>query len=175
MTERCTYPDCKCPFDAPADPTWCARGLPRVSRAKVVAEARSWIGTPWQHQARTKGAGVDCAGLVIGVARALGLVPADMDITHYTRMPDGSLLDHCSRWMSRISAPSLIRPADVLVLDLGCGPQHLAIAADYTHGGLSMIHAMDCQDRRRARVVEHRLDSPTRERLSAAYRLPGIA
>ena len=23
----CTYPKCNCPFDAPADPNWCARGL----------------------------------------------------------------------------------------------------------------------------------------------------
>lgn len=28
---RCTYPDCNCPFDAPANPEWCARGLPRDS------------------------------------------------------------------------------------------------------------------------------------------------
>lgn len=27
---KCTYPDCNCPFDAPADPNWCARGLPKV-------------------------------------------------------------------------------------------------------------------------------------------------
>lgn len=25
--ERCTYPDCNCPFDAPSDPAWCAKGL----------------------------------------------------------------------------------------------------------------------------------------------------
>lgn len=28
--QHCTYPDCKCPFDAPADPSWCAKGLPRA-------------------------------------------------------------------------------------------------------------------------------------------------
>lgn len=26
--EVCNYPHCNCPFDAPADPNWCARGLP---------------------------------------------------------------------------------------------------------------------------------------------------
>ena len=26
----CTYPDCNCPFDAPADPSWCARKLPKA-------------------------------------------------------------------------------------------------------------------------------------------------
>ena len=25
----CTYPDCKCPFDAPSDPNWCAKGFPK--------------------------------------------------------------------------------------------------------------------------------------------------
>jgi len=28
MLQFCTYPKCNCPFDAPADPNWCARGLP---------------------------------------------------------------------------------------------------------------------------------------------------
>lgn len=27
----CFYPDCRCPLDAPADPDWCARGLPHRS------------------------------------------------------------------------------------------------------------------------------------------------
>lgn len=27
--QTCNYPDCNCPFDAPADPSWCARGLPK--------------------------------------------------------------------------------------------------------------------------------------------------
>lgn len=33
----------------------------------IVAAARCWIGTPYRHQARTKGAGCDCLGLVLGV------------------------------------------------------------------------------------------------------------
>lgn len=28
----CVYPDCNCPFDAPADPNWCARGLPNEEK-----------------------------------------------------------------------------------------------------------------------------------------------
>jgi NlpC/P60 family putative phage cell wall peptidase len=42
-----------------------------VSRAAIVAEARSWIGTPYHHQASVKGVGCDCLGLVRGVWRAL--------------------------------------------------------------------------------------------------------
>jgi NlpC/P60 family putative phage cell wall peptidase len=42
-----------------------------ISRHAIVAEARDWIGTPYQHQASVKGAGCDCLGLVRGVWRAL--------------------------------------------------------------------------------------------------------
>lgn len=145
-----------------------------ATRAAVVAEARSWIGTPWQHQARAKGVGVDCAGLVIGVSRALGLVTAGMDVNHYARMPDGrSLLAHCDEWMRRV-ALALARPGDVLVMRFDEHPQHIAIAADYAHGGLSIVHALDSRDRKRARVVEHRLSAGLRAKIVAAYALPGV-
>lgn len=29
VEKRCSYPNCNCPFDAPSDPNWCARGLKR--------------------------------------------------------------------------------------------------------------------------------------------------
>jgi hypothetical protein len=38
------------------------------SREAVIAEARSWLGTPWHHQASLKGVGRDCIGFVRGVA-----------------------------------------------------------------------------------------------------------
>ena len=44
------------------------RGAPSGA---LVAEARSWIGTPYRHQASLKGVGCDCLGLLRGVWRAL--------------------------------------------------------------------------------------------------------
>lgn len=41
----------------------------------LVQEARTWIGTPFVHQGRTKGAGCDCLGLVVGVLSAFGHEP----------------------------------------------------------------------------------------------------
>jgi NlpC/P60 family putative phage cell wall peptidase len=38
---------------------------------KIVAEARSWIGTPYRHQASLKGVGCDCLGLLRGVWRSV--------------------------------------------------------------------------------------------------------
>lgn len=41
-----------------------------IAREAILAEARSWLGTPYQHQASAKGAGCDCLGLIRGVWRA---------------------------------------------------------------------------------------------------------
>lgn len=38
-TETCSYPSCHCPFDAPADPNWCARRLPKAARPDAQALA----------------------------------------------------------------------------------------------------------------------------------------
>lgn len=40
-------------------------------RDQVVAEATSWLSTPYRHQASAKQQGTDCLGLVRGVYRAL--------------------------------------------------------------------------------------------------------
>ncbi len=55
-----------------------------MTRAEqAVAEARLWLGTPYRHQASTRGAGADCLGLLRGVWRALyGAEP--VDIAPYT-------------------------------------------------------------------------------------------
>jgi NlpC/P60 family putative phage cell wall peptidase len=38
-------------------------------RARIVAVAGGWLGTPYRHQASLKGAGCDCLGLLRGVWR----------------------------------------------------------------------------------------------------------
>lgn len=44
-------------------------------RHRILAEARSWLGTPWHHAQCAKGAGVDCAMLLCCVYHAVGLIP----------------------------------------------------------------------------------------------------
>ena len=53
-------------------------------RKAVVDEARSWLGTPYHHRAGLKGAGCDCAYLLIRVYHACGLAP-DVDPGFYKR------------------------------------------------------------------------------------------
>ncbi len=45
-----------------------------AERVAVVAEARSWLGTPYHHMAAIKGVGVDCAMLLVRVYVDLKLV-----------------------------------------------------------------------------------------------------
>lgn len=50
--------------------------MPRVAelRQRVVAEAEGWIGTPYHHMGRVKGAGVDCLTLLAEVYERAGIV-----------------------------------------------------------------------------------------------------
>lgn len=41
------------------------------TRDQVIQVARSWIGTPYKHMYRVKGAGCDCIGLIVGVHNEL--------------------------------------------------------------------------------------------------------
>lgn len=135
-----------------------------TSRMTVVAEARKWVGTPFAHTGRTEHA-VDCAGLVIKVAHALGL--SAFDFTCYTRHPDGFTLRMlCDEHMERRNG---MEPGDVALIRFFKQPQHLGIIGDYpVAGNVSLIHA------HKAGVVEHILDQAWRSRIVQVYRLPGV-
>jgi cell wall-associated NlpC family hydrolase len=45
-----------------------------TARSAVVAEARTWVGTPYHHAADVRGHGVDCAMLLVRIYCDLGLV-----------------------------------------------------------------------------------------------------
>ena len=60
----------------------------------ICQQARTWLGTPFKHQGRVKGVGVDCLGLLIGVAQELDLRDAQgrklaaFDALDYGHVPD---------------------------------------------------------------------------------------
>ena len=138
-----------------------------MTGADIVAAARTHMGTPWVHQGRTPGVAMDCAGLVICVARQLGLVPPDMDVNGYTREADGSMLAWCDEHMTRIADLEL---GAVIVVVCDRQPQHMGIVGDYRHGGWSLIHGASLA----GRVVETRLMWARNMRLVAVYRMPGV-
>ena len=58
------------------------------TRDDVVQEAKTWLGTPYHHHAHIKGAGVDCAQILLEVYSAIGLAERP-DVGHYA--PDWML------------------------------------------------------------------------------------
>lgn len=145
-----------------------------VTRDDVVRVARSYLGTPFQHRGRTPGQGLDCAGLVICVAKELGLVAPDFDVPPYRMSARGDeMLRWCDRYMQRIEREAM-GAADVIVLATERDPQHLGILADYRHGGLSIIHASNSPSVSPQRVIETRLMFARGMQYRAAYRLPGV-
>jgi NlpC/P60 family putative phage cell wall peptidase len=138
-------------------------------RQLIVAEAREYIGTKFQHQARLKGVGCDCAGLVVGVAKTFGLTAFDM--LGYAPVPDGTTLKKsCQENMQEIPTNE-IDLGDVLLFRFHSEPTHLAIVGDHPHGGFSIIHSYAPS----RKVVEVRLDEVWLSRIVAAYRFKGVA
>jgi cell wall-associated NlpC family hydrolase len=140
----------------------------RVRPEALVAEARRWLGTPFRHQGRVLGEGVDCVGLILEPARALGLTAYRPGA--YARHPDaGTLRRELARHLPAV-AKAAMRPGDVLVLAAPLSPCHLALVTDLG-GRPGMIHASGPI----GRVVEHRIDATWDARVRGVFRFPQFA
>jgi cell wall-associated NlpC family hydrolase len=116
-------------------------------RQRIVEEAQKWVGTPFHHEARLRGVGVDCGNLLAAVFEAVGLLQP-MKIEHY---PPDFMLHRSEEWYLSVVtefaaevdiARSLPMPGDVALFRFG---------RVYSHGGIVVnwpliIHA-SAQDR----------------------------
>ncbi len=142
-----------------------------MSRPDVVGEVRSWIGTPYVHQASVKGAGADCLGLVRGVWRALqGDEPEA--IPNYT--PDWAepardevLWRAARRWLIEDRADHE-RAGDVLLFRMARGSiaKHLGVQVSVGQAP-AFVHAYSGHA-----VVETPLSLPWRQRVVARFSFP---
>src|SRR5580765_4496677 len=53
-------------------------------RARIVEEAKTWMGTPFHNRAAVKGAGVECGWLIYGVMRDLNILPPGYTMPEYS-------------------------------------------------------------------------------------------
>lgn len=145
------------PADPPGD--W----QPGERRAAILAAGRRYLGTPFRHQGRVPGRGLDCIGVVVCIGRELGLF--HYDVSGYARQPTSwsSLRRHVD--LAGFERVEAARPGDVYLMAITDRPQHVALATDR-----GILHAW-MQARR---VVEHGLDDQWRGRIVATYRFPGI-
>ena len=141
-----------------------------LKRRLIVAEARSWIGTPYRHQASLKGVGCDCLGLVRGVWRAaIGEEPerAPPYARDWAEAGGEETLAQAGVRYFKPVALDAFAPGDVLLLRWRerFPAKHAAIVSDEAH----MIHAHDG-----AAVAEVAIAPWWRRRIAFAFRFPGV-
>lgn len=114
-------------------------------RAAVVAEAESWLRTPYHHRANVKGGGVDCAWLLIEVFAATGMIerfdPGEYPLDWMMHRDDERYLGWVERHACEVLTPL---PGDIAVWRFGRTFSHGAIVTEWPF----VIHA-----HRRERMV----------------------
>jgi NlpC/P60 family putative phage cell wall peptidase len=138
---------------------------------RIVSVARSWIGTPYWHQASLKHVGCDCLGLVRGVWRELyGAEPEAPPPYSSSWAESGAgelLIEAGRRHLAEIPCTE-VQAGDVLLFRWR---EHLAAKhAGIATSGETMVHAQDGVS-----VVEIALTPWWRRRLAAAFRLPSAS
>ena len=99
-----------------------------LMRDKIVAEARTWLGTPYQHQCSQKGAGTDCLGLVRGVWR------------HFYDQEPMAVPPYSPDWAEQNQTETLLEAARVCLTEI---PLEQALAGDLIM--FRMAHGAPCK------------------------------
>ena len=146
----------------------------------IVATSRTFVGAPFVFQGRAIATGVDCVGLLIGVAAQEGLcdregvpITTDRVIKRYRQRPEPLVLMRELKSLME-EAPDL-EPRIGTVLVFGfqgvrgalC---HCGIVVDRPRG-VGIIHASNSL----RRVVEHLLDDELLSHARAAFLWPGVS
>ncbi len=137
-----------------------------MKRDDFVRSARSYIDTPFRHQGRLPGVGLDCAGVAVCAARECG--EEVEDFLAYSRLPNASqFLETIGKSCDRVLKKDLL-PGDLIVFEFDANPQHLAIVSGSRP--LMIVHAYTPA----RKVVEHRADAQWMSKARAFFRIRGI-
>lgn len=101
-----------------------------TTRAEFIAQTLTWLKTPYHHQARLKGVGVDCIGLLVGVADELGIDTSNVPI-NYTRAPDPAQLFAALHETGHVAPAAVSAPGDIVLFRIGRQPTHFGLLTDY--------------------------------------------
>lgn len=128
---------------------------------KILTYARECLGTPFVHQGRQIGLGMDCAGLIVYVMQRLGL--NYIDGKGYPRNPYEGMLENILDGQPKVKKIPITekKPGDILLFRIKRDPQHLAIYA-----GKTIIHCYS----QSGKVVEHSIGGWERK-IVAVYRV----
>lgn len=132
--------------------------------------ARQWIGTPYLHQSACKGAGCDCLGLLLGIAREAGHAPpVPPPYSRDWSEPAGEeRLWDGARAFLRAKPLERAEMGDVILFRMRSGAvaKHLGLQSGVGPAP-RFIHSMSGHG-----VLESRLTAPWQRRVVARFALP---
>ena len=142
--------------------------LASADPARVVAVARSWLGTPYHDQASLRGVGCDCLGLARGVWRDV-VGPEPFPILPYSRDwgetgPREVLADGARQMMPEV--PVQLAGSGALIL-FRMVPRAIAKHVGILTGPDTFLHAYE-----RLGVIEEPLTPTWRRRIAFAFLFP---
>lgn len=102
-----------------------------MANNKIIEEARTWLGTPWQTNQALKGrdGGVDCIRLFVEIAKACQINVPTVPRQYYRSVRDNTIVDRLRESFPEIPKEEA-REEDLLVLRCYGVPHHLAIRTD---------------------------------------------
>lgn len=108
--------------------------LEQTQRKSVVAEAISWLRTPWHHMGAVKGVGVDCGQMVAKVFIEVGLVEefstGYYSMQHHLNREEEMIIAIVERFAVPIPEEA-IKPGDIVLYKFGKTFSHLGIIVDW--------------------------------------------
>lgn len=134
-----------------------------MTQDELLTYARTLIGTKFRHHGRIPGLALDCAGVVVSIAKEFQLNYEDK--TGYGPNPSNGLLEEALDTQPCLMRVNDMQPGDVLLMHFGGEPRHLAIYA-----GETIIHGYSDV----GQVCEHRFSSLWRAKVTAIYRFKDI-
>ena len=127
---------------------------------RIIDLARECIGTPFYHQGRVLGVGMDCAGVVAHILEGLNL-PYN-DARGYPRTPFDGMLKKCLDEEPSLMEVGALEPACVVLMRVTNDPQHLAIWT-----GEKIIHS----SLEAGKATEEGMPSSRKAKIVACYRI----
>lgn len=139
----------------------------------IVQAALTWNGTPYHHQARVKGIGVDCAQFIAAVAEEVGIIQPG------TKIP----FDYSPEWHLHNTEEKLIgylkhfgcveqegpgEPGDIIAFRIGHCIGHLGILLPNSQ----FIHAQNRSDPKQ--VTVNTLSAAWQKRHAMTFSFPGV-
>lgn len=120
------------------------KGTPLTSaqRAAIVAEARTWVRTPYHHCADKKGLGVDCAMILVRIYTGLKIAPPFDPRPYapqwYLHQGEEKYLGWIRQYCDQVE-PGEEQPGDIAMYKFGRCVAHGTIIVDANY----MIHAFE--------------------------------